>query len=70
MPPVKDRNTQIEQSVTNLNEAHGKIVKQVLYDEFMKQIMTVRHSFNTTDTANYRVQLAVPPSTKIIIIII
>jgi len=25
---------------------------------------TVRHSFNTTDMANYRVQLAVPPSTN------
>jgi len=30
----------------------------------MKQIRTVRHSFNTTGTANYRVQLAVPPSTN------
>jgi len=28
----------------------------------MKQIKTVKHSFNTTGTANYRVQLAVPPS--------
>jgi len=28
----------------------------------MKQIRTVKHSFNTTGTANYRVQLAVPPS--------
>jgi len=36
----------------------------------MKQIRTVRHSFNITGTANYRVQLAVPPSTIIIIIII
>jgi len=35
------------------------IVKQVAYDKFMKQ-MTVMHSFNTTGTANYRVQLAVP----------
>jgi len=32
----------------------------------MKQIRTVRHSFNTTGTANYRVQLAVPPSTNYI----
>jgi len=30
----------------------------------MKQIRTVRHSFNTTGTANYRVKLAVPPSTN------
>jgi len=36
----------------------------------MKQIRTVRHSFNTTGTANYRVQLALPPSIKNIIIII
>jgi len=36
----------------------------------MKQIRTVRHSFNTTGTENYRVQLAVPPSTNNIIIII
>jgi len=42
------------------------IVKQVVYDEFMKQKRTVRHSFNTTGTANYRVQLAVPPSTNYI----
>jgi len=35
----------------------------------MKQIRTVRHSFNTTGTAN-RVQLAVSPSIIIIIIII
>jgi len=40
------------------------MVKQVAYDEFMKQIRTVKHSFNTTGTANYRVQLAVPPSIK------
>jgi len=33
----------------------------------MKEIKTVRHSLGT---ANYRVQLAVPPSTNIIIIII
>jgi len=44
-----------------MNEAHRIIVKQVIYDEFMKQIRTVRHSFNTTAMANYRVQLAVPP---------
>jgi len=36
----------------------------------MKQIRTAKQSFNTTGTANYRVQLAVPPSTKITIIII
>jgi len=49
-------------------EACRIIVKQVVYDdEFMKQIRTVRHNFNTTGTANYRVQLAVPPSTIIII---
>jgi len=40
------------------------MVKQVVYDEFMKQIKTVKHSFNTTGTADYRVQLAVPPSIK------
>jgi len=44
--------------------AHRIIVKKVVYDEFMKKIRTVRHSFNTTGTANYRVQLAVPPSTN------
>jgi len=63
-PLVKDRNTLIEQSVTRINEAHKIIVKQVVYDEFMKQIRTVRYSFNTTGTANYRVHLAVPPSIK------
>jgi len=31
----------------------------------MKQIRIVKHSFNTTGMANYRVQLAVPPSNKI-----
>jgi len=36
----------------------------------MKQIRTMRHSFNTTGTANYRVQLAVPLQLIIIIIII
>jgi len=36
----------------------------------MKQITTVRHSLNTTDTANYRVQLAMPLQLIIIIIII
>jgi len=35
------------------------MVKQVVYDAFIR---TVKHSFNTTGTANYRVQLAVPPS--------
>jgi len=52
------------QSVTQINEAHRVIVKQAVYDEFMKQIRTVGHSFNTTGTANYRVQLAMPPSTN------
>jgi len=52
---VKDWDTLIEQSVTQINEAHRIIDKQVAYDEFMKQIRTVRHSFNTTGTANYRV---------------
>jgi len=56
--------------VTRINEKHRIIVKQVVYDKIMKQIRTVRHSFNTTDTANYKAQLAVPPSTKIAIIII
>jgi len=46
------------------------IVKQVVYDKFMKQIRTMRHSFNTTGMANYRVQLAVPLQLIIIIIII
>jgi len=47
-------------AVGNLNErAHS-----VVYDKFMKQIRTVRHSFNTTGMANYRVQLAVPSSTN------
>ena len=63
-PPVKDWDTLIEQSVTRINESHRIIIKQVVHDEFMKQIRTVRHSFNTTGTANYRVQLAVPPSIK------
>jgi len=54
-PPVKYRDTLIKQSVTKA---------QVVYDKFMKQIRTVRHSFNTTGTANYRVQLVVPPSIK------
>jgi len=62
---VKDRDTLIEQSVTRINEqAHRIIVKQVVYDKFMKQIRIVRHSFNTTGMENYRVQLAVPPSTN------
>jgi len=64
-PPVKDRDTLIEQSVTQINQqAHRIIVEQVVYDEFVKQIRTVKHSFNTTGTANYRVQLAVSPSIK------
>jgi len=49
-PPVKDRDTLIEQSVSRINKAHRIIVKQVVYDEFMKQIWTVKHSFNTTGT--------------------
>jgi len=40
------------------------MVKLVVYDEFMKQIRTMKHSFKTTGTANYRIQLAVPPSNK------
>jgi len=40
------------------------MVKQVVYDEFMKEIRTVKYSFNTKSTANYGVQLAVPPSIK------
>jgi len=67
-PPCKNQDTLIEQSVTRINKAHRIIVKQVVYDEFMKQIRTVKHSFNTTETTNYRVQLAVSPSTIIIII--
>jgi len=63
-PPVKYRNTLIEQLVTPINEAHRIVLKQVVYDEFTKQIRTMKHSFNITGTANYRVQLAVPPSIK------
>jgi len=37
-PPVKDRHTLIEQSVTRINKTHRIIVKQVVYDEFMKLI--------------------------------
>jgi len=59
-PPVKDRDTLIEQSVTRINEVHRIIV----YDEFMKQIRTVKHRSNTTGRENYRVQLAVPSSIK------
>jgi len=47
-----------------MNKAHTIIVKQVVYEKFMKQIRTVKHSFNTTGTANYRVKLTVPPSTN------
>jgi len=39
-PLVKDQDTLIEQSVTQINEAHRLIVKQVVYDESMKQIRT------------------------------
>jgi len=64
-PLVKDQDTLIEQSVTRINKAHRiTLVEQVVYDEFMKQIRTVRHSFNTTGTTNYRVQLVVSPSTN------
>jgi len=63
-PPVKDRDTLIEQSVTRISKAHRIMVKQVVYDKFMKQIRTVKHSFSTTGMANYRVQLAVPLSIK------
>jgi len=49
-PPVKDQDTLIEQLVTRINEAHRIIVKQIVYDKFMKQIRTVKHSFNTTGT--------------------
>jgi len=38
------------------------MVKQVVYDEFMKQIRTVRQSFNNTNMENYRVQLPAPPT--------
>jgi len=51
-------------------EARRIIIKQVVYDEFMKQIRTVRYSFNITGTVKYRVQLAVSPPTITIIIII
>jgi len=59
--PVKDRDTLIEQSVTQIKH---RVVKEVVYDEFMKQIRTVRHSFNTTHMENYRVQLALFPNEK------
>jgi len=52
-PPVKDQDTLIEQSVTQINEAHRIMVKQVVYDKSMKQIRKVKHSFNTTGAANY-----------------
>jgi len=55
---VKDQDTLIKQSVTKLSRI---IVKQVVNDEFMKQIKTVRHSFNTKGIASYR---AVPPPTN------
>jgi len=51
---VKGRHTLIEHLVTRINKAHRIIVKQVVYDEFMKQIRTVRHSFNNTGMANYQ----------------
>jgi len=42
--PVKDRDTLIEQLVTRINEVrHRIIIKQVVYEEFMMQIKTVRH---------------------------
>jgi len=49
-PPVKGQDILIEQLVTQINEAHRIIVKQVVYDEFMKQIRKVRHSLNTIGT--------------------
>jgi len=49
-PLVKDQDTLIGQPVTRINKAHRLIVKQVVYDKFMKQIRIVRHSFNTTGT--------------------
>jgi len=61
-PLVKDRDTLIEQSVANLNKRGTQNNNQTY--KFMKQIRTVRHSLNTTGMANYRVQLAVPPSTN------
>jgi len=67
---VKYLDILIEQSVAQINEARRIIVKQVVYDEFMEQIRTVRHSFNTTGMEIYRVQLAVPPSTNKNLIII
>jgi len=51
-------------TVTQINEVHRITVKQVVYDNFMKQIRTVRHNLNAAGTENYRVQLAVPPSTN------
>jgi len=63
-PPVKNRDTLIEQLVTRINKVNWILVKQVVYNKFMKQIRTVRHSFNTTGIVNYSIQLAVPPSTK------
>jgi len=60
-PPHK-RLRYSNRAVSNSNKR--VIVKQVVYDEFMKQMRTVRHNFNTTGMTNYRVQLAVPLSIK------
>jgi len=38
--PCKNRDTLIEQSVTQINEAHRIIVKQVVYDEANKDSET------------------------------
>jgi len=62
-PPCK-RSRYSNRTVGNSNKQSTQNNSQtsVVYDEFMKQIRTVRHSFSTTGTENYRVQLAVPPS--------
>jgi len=60
-PPCKRSNRAVGNSNKRGTQNNSQ---QVVYDEFMKQIRTVRHSFNTTSIANHRVQLAVPPSTN------
>jgi len=68
-PPCKrSRYSNRAVGITRINKAHKIIVKQVVYDEFIKQIRTVRDSFNTTGTANCRILLVVLPSTIIIIL--
>jgi len=47
-------------AVGNSNKRGTQNSHKVVYDKFIKQIRTERHSFNTTGTKNYRVQLAVP----------